>query len=85
MKVYRLYYIYSNNGENGVMGTLDIAESPNRQFIEDIIKKYNLKTKFEPDRGESKVFIYDSYDLFIPSYFEQSRLCDAFEDLERGE
>ena len=84
MRVYRLYYIESNNGESGACRSYDIMQTTNKEKIENFIKENNIKVQSDLERGECKVFIYDSFEPNYPEFVNLRLLQLAKEDEARS-
>ena len=84
MVVYRLYYVYTNDGVSGACRTSTIFQTTNKDKIEKYIKDNEIDYVTELDRGQCNVFVYD---YFVPTYEEivdNYALALAKEDLEKS-
>ena len=86
MTIYRLYYVYANNGESGACSTFHIAETADKAAVEKIIKDNNLTVVTDLQRGQHHVFVFDWYNPMIPEYIDKDSLKLALkEDAEYKE
>ena len=83
MKVYRLYYVLSNNGETGVTQTYDIVQTTDKGKIDRFVSENGIVTVDGVERGQSKVFVCDSYEFDVMEYVRPDRLELARKDLEQ--
>lgn len=83
MRIYRLYYVFENNGETGDVRSYPIMQTTDKNKIENFIEEHNLTVQTDLGRGESKVFVYDSFEPDFPEYTRMDMLKYALEDLAK--